>query len=295
MAKTTAPSPRLLAPEHTLPLALGISVVLHGLLLAINFTFPDVSRSFKEQALEIVLVNSKTHQRPVDAQARAQVNNDGGGNTDADRRAATPTPQSPRHQEGSELEQRKQRVRELEATQQKLLADTRNKRAATPEVRKTPQTEAETPLPNGQDLAASSLAMTRLQGEISRSVEEYNKRPRKVNIGLRTTEYRLAQYREDWRIKVEKVGTLNYPEEARGRLYGSLTFSVTIAADGSLVDITIDRPSGHKVLDDAARRILRLAAPYGALPPSLRKDYDQIEITATLSFDRGDTVAAAPR
>ena len=68
----------------------------------------------------------------------------------------------------------------------------------------------------------SARAMARLEGEISKTTDEYSKRPRKKFIGARTEEYRFAQYIEDWRQKIERIGTLNYLEAARGKLYGSL-------------------------------------------------------------------------
>ena len=106
------------------------------------------------------------------------------------------------------------------------------------------------------DLAESARAMARLEGEINKNVDEYNKRPRKKFVGARAQEYRFAQYIEDWRQKVERVGTLNYPDAARGKLYGSLLLSVSIRADGSVDKIGVQRSSGHKVLDEAAVQAL---------------------------------------
>jgi protein TonB len=132
--------------------------------------------------------------------------------------------------------------------------------------------------------------MARWEAEISKNVDEYNKRPRKKNIGVRADEYRFAQYVEDWRLKVERVGTLNYPEAAKGKLYGSLVLSVSILADGNVQKIEINRSSGHKVLDDAARRIVQMASPYAAFPADIRRDTDIIEITRTWTFTRSDAL-----
>jgi protein TonB len=134
--------------------------------------------------------------------------------------------------------------------------------------------------------------MVRLLGQIDKDTEEYNKRPRKKNIGARVEEYRFAQYVEDWRQKVERIGNLNYPEAAKGRLYGSLLLSVIIRADGTIKQITIDRPSHHKVLDDAARRVVDMAAPYAVFPEVIRKDTDEIEITRTWTFTTSDQLKA---
>jgi len=289
MAGAAMSLPTTPAPNRTLWIAVGASLLLHGLLLTLNFKFPNESRAFKDKALEIILVNSKSARKPSDAQALAQSRLDGGGNVDENRRAKTPLPPSERHQAGADLEQKQRRVQELEAQQQKLLAQTKSRTKTTAAEQREAQPE---PAPNvsGRELASSALAMARWEAEISKSVEEYNKRPRKKNIGVRADEYRFAQYVEDWRLKVERVGTLNYPEAAKGKLYGSLVLSVSILADGTVQKIEINRSSGHRILDDAARRIVQMASPYAAFPADIKRDTDIIEITRTWTFTRSDAL-----
>ena len=129
-----------------------------------------------------------------------------------------------------------------------------------------------------------------LQAQIDRQIDDYQKRPRKKFIGANAQEYRFAQYEEDWRVKVEKVGTLNYPAEARGKYYGHLRLTVTIRPDGTVESVELDRSSGLKVLDAAALRIARDAGPYGAFSPEIRKDTDLLAITRTWFFAQGDKV-----
>jgi len=136
----------------------------------------------------------------------------------------------------------------------------------------------------------SALAIARLEAQLSRSIDEYNKRPRKQFVGARATEYRFAQYVEDWRQKIERIGNLNYPEGARGRIYGSLRLSVSIGADGSIVDLELERPSGYQVLDRAAQRIVRMGAPFARFPDNIRRDTDILVITRTWHFAPGDKV-----
>lgn len=275
----------------TLPVALGLSFVLHGVVLSLHFKFPEASRALQDKALDIILVNSKSARRPTHAQALAQANLDGGGNVEENRRAATPLPPSARQQAGSDLEQSRQRVRDMEAQQQRLLAEVKSKtRAPRQDSRESQPQNA--PTLSGRDLASSAMAMARMEAEISKSVDEYNQRPRKKNIGTRADEYRFARYVEDWRLKVERVGTLNYPEAARGRLYGTLVLSVTINANGSVDKVELERTSGHKVLDEAALRIVRMAGPYAAFPEDIRRDVDQLVITRTWFFTSGDRVQA---
>ena len=148
---------------------------------------------------------------------------------------------------------------------------------------------------SGYDLLDSSAAVARIEAQIDKDLVDYSARPRKKFIGARAQEYRFAQYAEDWRQKIERVGTLNYPDAARGKLYGSLLLSVTIRADGTVQSIDIHRSSGYKVLDDAARRIVQLAAPYSPFPPDIRRDTDVIEITRTWTFTNSDMLQTSAK
>jgi protein TonB len=145
-----------------------------------------------------------------------------------------------------------------------------------------------TPQPSGRDLADLSLAAMRLQAQIDRQIDAYQKRPRKKFLGANAAEYRFAQYEEDWRAKVERWGTLNYPAEARGKIYGNLRLTVTLRPDGTVAAIELDRSSGLKVLDAAAFKIVRMASPYAPFPPDIRRDTDLLVITRTWFFGHGD-------
>ena len=280
-------------PLRGLQLALGVSLLLHAIVLSIHFKLPQALGKATEQALEVILVNSKSAHAPVDAQARAQSNLDGGGNTDEDRRIKTALPVSKNVSDGSDLIEAQRRTAELEAKQKQLLTQLKNDKAVASDTRRSDQIRpTPTPAISGADLAARALALAHFQGEINRNIEEYNKRPRKAFIGARTSEYRFAQYVEDWRQKIERVGNLNYPESARGRLYGSLVITVVIKADGELDSVEINRPSDHKILNEAARRIVQLAAPYAPFPPDIKRDTDIIEITRTWSFTNSDQLHA---
>jgi len=278
--------------SRLLAISVGASVLFHGALLAFHFHFPDSLRwKSPDQPLEVVLVNARTQERPTRADALAQANLAGGGNTDERRHATTALPVTHPHAPGRELVEMRRRQQALEAQQRKLLAQARETRAAVA-TESEHQASAEEPTPqiSGRDAADRALAMMQLQAQIDRETREYQQRPRKLFIGARATEYRFAQYEEDWRAKVERVGTLNYPSEARGKLYGNLRLTVTLAADGSVVRVDLDRSSGLKVLDQAAFRIVHMAAPYAAFPPSIRKDYDQVVITRTWFFGQGDRI-----
>ena len=285
------PLARMDPPSRHLTLALAASLLLHALLLSIHFRLPEALMRAKDRALDVILVNSRSQSQPVDAQARAQANLDGGGNTDENRRIKTPLPALQETRDGDDLVQARKRVADLEARRQQLLTQAKSTRSVRPDDRKIdPQ-----PTPHaveGFDLASNALAIARLQGQIDRQTEAYNQRPKKHFFSPRTSAYRFAQYVEDWRQKIERIGNLNYPEAARGRLYGSLIITVEIKADGSVATVEIDRSSGKKILDDAARRIVQLAGPYAPFPPDIRRDTDILSITRTWSFTSSDRLHA---
>ena len=277
---------------RVLTASVAASILLHAILLTVHFRFPEAMRwNSSSQPLEVVLVNAKTRDKPERAKALAQSNLDGGGNTDAKLRATSPLPTTNPKEPGRDLASMQRRQRELEAQQQQLLVQAREARsavAAGAEGRK-PSEEA-TPQVSGRDIADRSLAMIDLQAQIARQTQAYQERPRKRFIGANAREYRFAQYEEDWRAKVERVGTINYPAEARGKLYGVLRLTVTIRPDGTVESIDLERSSGLKVLDQAAFRIVQLAAPFAVFPADIRKDTDLLVITRAWFFDQGDKV-----
>ena len=274
--------------------AFAISLTLHGLLLLIQFRLPD-SKPVRDKGLEVVLVNTRHAKAPDKPDVLAQANVDGGGNTEQNVRPSTPLPPQPTRRDGDALVEAKRRTPEPVRDQKQVI--TREKAPA--KVAAAPK-KVEQPLPkpepppqlSGLDLLDSAAAIAHLEGKIDRDLQELAKRPRRKFLSPSAKEYGFALYEDSWKQKVERVGTLNYPEAARGKLYGSLLLSVSIRADGSVEKVSVQRSSGHKVLDEAAVRIVKMAAPYAPFPPDIRKDYDIIEITRTWKFERSDRVRA---
>jgi protein TonB len=221
----------------------------------------------------------------------AQSNLNRGGTVEENRRAKTPLPVTEPRTAGKDLAEAQRRQRDLEAKQQELLAQMRAAQSRVPAA--APRdlgTEAPGAQPSGRDMADLALAAMRLQAQIDQQLEAYQKRPRKKFIGANAAEYRFAQYEEDWRVKIERVGTLNYPAEARGKMYGNLRLTVTIKPDGNVESIELDRSSGLGVLDAAAFKIVRMATPFAAFPPDIRRDTDLLVITRTWFFGQGDKI-----
>ena len=278
-----------------LQLAIFLSFTLHSIfLLGVNFKFPDTGQRVHEGLpLEVVLVNSKSVSQPLQPDALAQANLDGGGNTDLKRRAKSPLPVLKKDEPSSEqLIQAQRRVAKLEAQAHKLMTQAKSankleQQESVPEAEK-PKMEK----PNAMDLVQSSLEAARLEGQIAQEREEYQQRPRRMFIGARAKEYAFTRYVDDWRIKVERIGNLNYPDEARRqKIYGSLVLTVSIRADGTVEGVEINRSSGQKVLDAAAIRIVQLASPFAPFSEEMRKKVDILSITRTWTFTRSDRLS----
>jgi protein TonB len=267
--------------------AMTLSVALHAFaLFGIALVLPEPSSLANMMTpLQVVLVNSKSLTRPDKADALAQANLDGGGNTAEDRQAKTSLPTISDDQQFTP-EQVARRVAELEQESKRLMTRMKGDYTVAQPTPKKDQTSANS---SGDDLVQRSLEIARLEAQISKNNDAYQKLPRRKTIGARTQEYRFAQYIEDWRIKVERIGNLNYPEEARRQqIYGKLILSVSIKTDGSIDRIEVDKSSGHRILDAAAMRIVKLAAPYSPLPPDITRDTDILTIVRTWTFTSAD-------
>jgi protein TonB len=269
--------------------AIGISLAVHVVVLSIHFAPPDLRRLFdRGPPLEIALVNAKTKDKPQKADILAQANLDGGGNTDANRRAKTPLPVLPKDSPREDIALATERVQTLEKQTQELLTQLRSAPALPVQPRPVDNAQP-TESPTANELMQRTLDAMRLEAQIAKDMDAYQKRPKRKFIGSRAEEYRFARYVEDWRLKVERVGNLNYPEAARQRkLYGSLTLTVSIRADGSVENVSVNRTSGHRILDAAAVHIVEMAAPYATFPPDVRRDTDILHITRTWTFTKAD-------
>lgn len=272
---------------------LAISIVVHAAILGgVRFTMPDPFKSLNTVTLDVVLVNSRTQSAPEKPDTMAQASLDGGGNTDTPhQRAATPLPaKTLQAANDSSIAAKRERQAALESDAEKLMRELRD--SGTTDKTQSPTKPA--PIrtaPAGsfdrEGLMDQARDIARLEGEVAERQHAYQTRPRRAFFGGRAKEARFARYVEDWRLKIERIGNLNYPEQARDQsIYGKLVLSVEIRADGSLQSVKVDRSSGHDVLDEAATNIVRLAAPYGRFPPELARDFDTLTIVRTWSFTR---------
>jgi len=289
------PQPQI-TPSDRLGLTLFFAVTIHAIIiLGITFGSELLNTEEPVQTMEITLVQSRSETTPnKDAQFLAQATQQGSGNTEdvkqpqAARKEAVKTPHqtqgtAPEHsipilQQRERIEQRKREVMTTTNGQNKIAS------------------QKQTPKENRKKLNASSLIAQSLQIASASAEVEYRKlanqnKTKKKFITASTREFKYAAYQDAWRQKVERIGRINYPEEARKRnLSGDLTLTVVLRPNGTVKELTIDRSSGNKLLDDAAKRIVRLASPYAPFPENIRAETDLLYITRTWIFQRGNTL-----
>ena len=271
------------APERhdTLAYTLLAAVAIHALVLLGTGFEGEPARPPPERLLEIMIVRPQAPTPPPETpDALAQVNREGNA---LEQSAEAPlTPSGP-----PLLEETPTPVVEPDAPEPTPAPEV----LARPEQAPPADAPADAPVrPRKPVSAASLLASTeleidRLTAEIDRRSRSGTTPTRRKAVNASTREYRYASYLEAWREKVERVGNLNYPDEARRRkLYGDLILHVSVRADGGLERVRVVRSSGFSVLDDAAVRIVKLASPYAPFPPEIAKDTDVLDITRTWQF-----------
>lgn len=249
-------------------------MLVHGILLAVHFTAPDAFK-FKpiDPGLEVILVNAKHDKKPLKADALAQANLDGGGNA-ATGRAKSPLPDMRKNENGEGLKAMQRRVEELEKRQQMLTQTNKKKRPTVSETKDGVTPKDKPPQPTGADLFDSAAELQRREAEIAKSIEEYNKRPKKTMISPSTKETGYAMYYNSLREKIEKIGTVNFPQKNGKKMYGELVISIPIYQDGTIYTkeggLTVERSSGNKDLDEKAKQIVRSAAPFAKFPQNMR-------------------------
>lgn len=284
MSEYTLPQAKNLTGERfTLMLFLAIS--LHAIII-LGISFSPVLREqlqSKQPPLEITLVHERSAQAPDDADYLAQANLAGDGNTEEKIRPNSPAAMmvtTTNHGTSSNP-----------LTPAAAAAATKNTEVLTSQ-HSQQQTSAEKPVDDQQykartaaELIQLSMQIAHLSAEIDQSMKAFSRQTRHRFIAANAREFRDAAYLDAWRAKVERIGNLNYPDEAKRRnLSGSLVLDVAINANGTLNKVLIRRSSGHKILDDAAVQIVKLAAPFAPFPEAMRKDTDVLHIIRGWQF-----------
>ena len=285
---------RLLGRLSTLQLALLVSFGVHAALLTVRFVDPEgFNRVFQDTPLEVILVNSRSGEKPAQAQAIAQASLAGGG--DAERgRSTSPLPPSALTEVGDADEETHRQIEQLQEQQQQLLAQIRREMALLP----PPDPRRDAGSPQEREQEERRRQRVQMLAEIEKRINEENARPKKRYISPATREEVYALYYDALRRKIEERGTRNFPEYRGRKLYGELVMNLTVDALGRVVEAEVVRGSKSRELDRRAVAIARAAAPFGSFTPAMRAKADQLVITSRFRFTREDgleATLAAPR
>jgi len=278
---------RKIGPSERLSATLALSLIAFGvLILGVGFSQEDAAPVVP--TLDVILTQTSTPEPPKQADFIAQSNNRGGGDRDkAQRPRDDQVAQVPKPQPGVAAQP-------LTAQAPPPAPDPSQRLLATvgPSARRVPLPEEQPtsdplPLPTGRELMQQSAEMARLAAEIERRQELYAKRPKRKFISASTQQYEYAAYMRTWVQKVERIGNLNYPEQARKQgLSGRLIMTVSVARNGDVKGVIINKSSGKKLLDDAAVKVVQLASPFAPLPAT-SEDIDILDITRTWDYKNG--------
>ncbi len=284
---------RTFTQPDPLTLSMTMAAALHAALV-LGLGFVAIKSVVQvPPTLEVILVQSAGDEEPEDANYLAQVSQEGGGNTDDRDRPTTPfqgteridtngvapvplEASAPAPQEDEQETVLTQLFSDYEVSTEKASSD-----EATPKLKISEF-----------DIDAN-LEIARLSAELDEILNQYAERPRKEFISARTKEASAAAYMFNWVERVERVGNLNYPEIARiKQMSGRLLLTVGIKKDGSIANMDLRYSSGEPALDEAAKNIVRLAAPFAPLKGDLRERTDILYITRTWEFDSKDGLSS---
>ena len=255
-------------------LTLFFALMLHAMII-LGITFGLHDEPAPENVLPTldITVSNRRTPPPDEADYLAQTSQEGGGNT------------SERVRPTQAIPEQAPAVKPQQATPAPAQVITTHAAATQHHQEDKVIPDTEKPDITATELIERSLEMVNLNEQLSESMQAYAQRPRHIYVSARTQEFKYANYMSEWVKKVERVGNLNYPDEARrAGLSGKLIMDVTMNADGTVRNINILRPSGHPVIDEAARRIVNLAAPFAPFPSEIMKDADILHITRTWEF-----------
>jgi protein TonB len=265
-----------------------VAIALHALIiLGINFKSPPASKG--SQTIEITLATHKSTKAPKEADFLAQHNQEGSGTEEKARQLSTE-----RQAEFADTQVRKvnpmPQVAATSLTEKKQqIISTIGQSDFKLHQLKNPQNQEEKEQHKGllEDQTAMTAEIASLQAKLDKQKQEYAKRPRvRTLTAVSAKESFDAEYLIKWSEKFERIGTKNYPKEALAKnITGRVMLNVTIKPDGSVEEIAITLSSGSRILDDSARQIVRLAAPYAKFPPEIRRQVDRLKIIRYVRFE----------
>ena len=273
----------------TLQIALGVSAVLHAVVLTTRFVDPEsFNRVFKDTPLEVILVNAKSNDKPDKpdmAKAIAQASLAGGGELEKGR-ATSPLPPSLFTELGDAAEDAQKKVEAMQEQQMQLLAQIKKQLATMP----PPAPAMPTNDPVQAEREEKRKQLIKILAEIEKRINEENARPKKRYISPATREEVYAIYYDSLRRKIEDKGTTNFPEMAGKKLYGELTMIVTVNFDGRILATEVVETSGNLTLDRRAQAIVNGTGPFEKFTDAMRRKADQIVVVSRFKFTRDETL-----
>lgn len=273
---------------------LFVAALIHlAVILGVGFSMSEPKQISK--TLEITLSTFKSEKAPKQADFLAQDNQQGSGTLD---KKAVPKTTEVAPFQANEV--KKVTPPPAARPEQKQAAPRAAVTTVAPKPKKAtrePQKVITEAAPKASiasfDSSQLSSEISSLEAELANEQQLYAKRPKIYRMSAASTmRDKGAWYKEDWRKKIERIGNLNYPEQARReKIYGKLRLLVSINRDGSLHEVLVLESSGQPLLDQAAQRIVRLAAPFAPFTGDLT-DIDRLEIIRTWKFAQGDRLSS---
>lgn len=266
---------------------LVFALAVHALLfLGVSFGISLNPVPRLADTLDVVLVQWRSEEEPEKADYLAQANQQGGGETTEKSRPAEPVSgEIPTPLDEQNPVQAQEQVPSPEVEVREIVA------VETEQSQPLQQTSVEQPefeRPDASQLMQQSMDMASLKPELSRKRQTVSKLPKREFISANTKQYEFASYMSAWVSKVERVGNLNYPSDLRRKkLHGDLVLTVGIFQNGTVESIDVKRSSGIPEIDEAAIRIVQMAAPYSPLPDNITERVDILHITRTWRFETG--------
>ncbi len=272
-----------------------LSACVHAIIiLGVGFTYLEELNS--EPALEITMAQYRSEFAPDDADFLAQENQIGSGTLDS--KAAPSTPFESEFnddliQEVVPVPQSREIVNEIEVQDTAVISSFQNEQQVQQQLDEL-EVEEEKPMSDQATPNELTLAIASLQAQLDLQRQAYARRPRKYTISSASTKKSHdALYLDSWRRRIEAVGNINYPAEARQQqLYGSLRLLVALLPNGDVSEIQILQSSGHSILDQAALEIVNMAAPFDPFPEAMRAEADILEIIRTWRFHEGNALTS---
>ena len=276
-------------PKSPLFTSMPVAVFLHAVLIfATGFMTPEPNPVRKSTLLDITLVNTSSDVAPKDADFIAQANQQGGGSLDKKSRITSPfASENPNITDGDQTFASEESAPQITPKPKPQILTTKgNTNKTINEQIIEEEVNEETVVNEEVSEKAEEIAM--LMAEMNKEEQRYAKRPRIHFVDSISAKSSVeARYINNWAKKLERIGNINFPNEAiRLSLSGTLILNATLDRAGRVVEMQIDVSSGSRVLDKAALRIVKLAAPYEPLPSEIRKKYDRLNITRSMVFHK---------